>query len=265
MKKRTFLALLTTVFTLSLSNNALAQQADEKSKALVAALEKVNGGYETLWNKKDVEYTYEYNSIGKGIDISTEKHIFNGEQSFGEYKSHKALVFPGKEGTVVQSLIDEKATVTVSGTNITDPKAVGMTTFLRKVNIFWFSMMYKLDDPGTILTYLGKEEVNGISYDKVSLNYEGAVTKKEANDAYILYFNPKSHLVDLFYFSLPAMGINKTIIKMTLDYEVIDGVYVATVRKSFVPNKKGEYQANGIYTTKEIKFNNGFTKKDLSI
>lgn len=265
MKKRNFLASLMAAFTLLFLSNVNAQQADEKSKALVVALEKVNGGYETLWNKKDVQYTYEYNSIGKGIDVSTEKHIFNGEQSYGEYKSHKALVFPGKEGTVIQSLVDEKATVTVAGNNITDPKAVGMTTFLRKVNIFWFSMMYKLDDPGTILTYLGKEEVNGVSYDKVSLNYEGAITKKEANDAYVLYFNPNTHLIDLFYFSLPAMGIHKAIIKMTLDYEIIEGVYVATVRKSFVPNKKGGYQANGIYTTKEVKFNNGFTKKDLSL
>ena len=52
---------------------------------------------------------------------------------------------------------------------------------------------------------------------------------------------------------------------MTLDYESIDGVSVATLRKSFVPNKQGEYQVNGIYTTKNVKFNNGFTKKDLSL
>ena len=125
--------------------------------------------------------------------------------------------------------------------------------------------MYKLKNPGTNYKYLGTEKVNDITYDKVSLTYDADITKKEKNDEYILYFNPDTHLIDLFYFSLPDWGINDPILKMTLDYEIIDGIYLSTVRKSYGPNEKGEYSLNGIYSSKDIKFNNGFKAEDFKL
>ena len=123
--------------------------------------------------------------------------------------------------------------------------------------------MYKLSDPGTNYKYLGTEKVGDVTYEKVSLTYSGDVTKKEQNDEYVLYFNPKTHLVDQFLFSLPAWGINKPVLKMTLVYEKIDGILVSTVRKGFMPNDKGEYVPLGDFTFSDVKFNNGFKKESF--
>ncbi len=243
--------------------NVGVAQTDSKSAQLVNALVAVNGGYEKLASKKDVQFTYIYDNFDNGRDVSTERHIFNGEHSWGSYKEHKRNVLPEKEGLAVQSLVNGKPTLSLDGMEITDEKALGGTVFLRKVNFYWFTMMYKLKDPGTNYKHLGTEEINGILYDKVSLTYNADVTKKEKNDEYILYFNPKTHLIDLFFFSLPDWGINEPILKMTLDYEVVDGLYISTVRKSYGPNEKGEYQLNGAYTFKDITFNNGFKSEDF--
>ena len=73
-------------------------------------------------------------------------------------------------------------------------------------------------------------------------------------------------MLNLFYFSLPAFGINEPIIKMTHSYENFKGIYIPTKRKSYAPNPEtGEYQINGEYTFKDVKFNNGFKVKDFLI
>lgn len=120
-------------------------------------------------------------------------------------------------------------------------------------------MMYKLQDPGTIFKYIGTENKNGMSYKKVSLCYDEKITKKKINDEYISYFNPKTHLIDEFYFSLPKMGFKKPTIRMTLEYEKIDGLYLATTRKIYDSKNK----VRGHYTTEHIKFNNGFKIDDF--
>lgn len=70
---------------------------------------------------------------------------------------------------------------------IEDPKAVGGSEFLRRANYFWFVMPYKLNDKGTILKYMGQEDYNRTSYDKIEITYYQAITGKEQNDIYILY------------------------------------------------------------------------------
>jgi len=121
-------------------------------------------------------------------------------------------------------------------------------------------MIYKLEDNSTIYKYKGTQHVNGVDYEKVSLTYDNGMTQKSADDEYILYFNPKTHMLDLFYFSLPAFGVQTPILKMELTYEQIQGIYVPTRRKSYAPNPEtGEYSMNGEYTFKNVKFNNGFT------
>lgn len=251
--------LIALIFISSLS----AQKADSKSRALLDALVGVNGGYEKLAAKKDVQFHYVYDNFEKGKDISTERHIFDGEQSWASYEQHDLNVLPGEKGIAKQSLIDGKPVLKLNEKFITDPKAIGGTVFLRKVNFYWFTMMYKLKDPGTNYKYLGTEKVGDILYDKVSLIYNAEVTKKEKNDEYILYFNPKTHLVDQFFFSLPDWGINKPILKMTLSYEEIDGILISTVRKGYMPDGKGSYTPIGIFTFSQVKFDNGFQKEDF--
>ncbi|RKR13222.1 hypothetical protein CLV91_1937 [Maribacter vaceletii] len=238
-------------------------QTDVKSKELINALVLVNGGYEKLASKKDVSFSYKYDNFDKGYDLSTEKHIFDGEHSMAIYTHHDINVLPKQEGDAVQSLVDGKAQLTLDGKAIKDAKNIGATVFLRKVNSYWFTMNYKLQDPGTNYEYLGIETADGIVYDKVSLTYDGAVTNKEQNDAYILYFNPETHLIDLFYFSLPAWGINKPVLKMMVNYAVIDEIYVPVSRKVYAPNEKGEYNLAGEFTFSDVKFNNGLKKEDF--
>lgn len=240
-----------------------AQNTDAKSAALLEALVAENGGYQALAAKKDVQFHYVYDNFDKGKDVSTERHIFHGEHSWASYEQHDLNVLPGTKGTAIQSYVDNKPALTIDGKAITDEKAIGGTVFLRKVNFYWFTMMYKLKDPGTNYKYLGTEKVGDITYNKVSLIYDADITKKEKNDEYILYFNPDTHLVDQFYFSLPDWGIEKPILKMTLIYEKVDGILVPAVRKGFMPNETGGYVPIGVYTFSDITFNNGFKKEDF--
>lgn len=252
-----------TFFSGSLLMNA--QQIDAKSQMLLKALKKVNGGWSKLSSKKDVEYTYIYDDKQKGVDISKERYIFDGEHSWASYSQHEVNVLPAVKGLAKQSLVSDKSTITLDDTPITDKMAVGGTTFLRKANFFWFTMMYKLDNPGTIFKYIGKEVLNDSKYDKVMLSYDAKATGKEQNDTFILYFNTKTHLIDQFYFSLPAFGVNEPVLRMELEYEQVDDIYLSTERKAYMPDEKGVYLLGGIYTSKDIKFNNGFTIADFKL
>jgi len=128
-----------------------------KSLQLIQDMEKVNGGWNALLNLKDVEYTYTYDDKAKGIDLSTERYIFQDESSWAEYSQHNVNVMPGKEGKVMQSLVDGNPKITMDGNMVTDEAAVGGTAFLRHANFYWFTMMYKLNDPNAVHTYLGNE------------------------------------------------------------------------------------------------------------
>ena len=118
---------------------------------------------------------------------------------------------PGAGGTVVQSLVNNQAACAQDGKLMEDSQIVGGTDFLRRANYFWFAMFFKLNDPGTIHKYLGQEEVEGTNYHKISVSYESEETGKEQNDAYILYLNPETMLVDQFFFSLPLKIARKLI------------------------------------------------------
>ncbi|WP_108802408.1 DUF6503 family protein [Aquimarina sp. Aq107] len=242
-----------------------AQETDSKAKQLLKAMTNVNGGWEKIASKKDVEFTYIYHDLKKGKDISTERYIFDNEVSWGEYEQHEVNILPGQAGVVKQNKINGIPKVTLSGKKITSQEAVNGTNFFRSVNYYWFTMMYKLEDPGTIHKYLGQETVNGVKYDKVRLTYDVKLVGKKVNDEFILFFNPKTHLVDRFMFSLPAWGIKKPILIMVLDYEKIEDIHIATKRKAFAPNDSGEYFTLVEFTTKNIKFNNGFTIADFKL
>ncbi len=250
-------------FGLFLFSAAHAQKIDAKSRMLYDALEDVNGGYKKLAKKKDVQFMYYYDDKAKGMDISMEKHIFDGEHSWAEYKQHPVNVLPDMQGVAVQSLVMNKPAVSLDGKKLMDEAALGGAVFLRKVNLYWFAMMYKLTDPGTISEYQGKKEYKGKTYDTVKLTYADGATGKAADDQYILYFNPETHLVDMFYFSLPAFGVNDPILRMECDYKKVDGILLSTVRRAYAPNAEGTYGQIGEYTTKDIKFKNKFSKEDF--
>jgi len=240
-------------------------EKDAKALALIKAMYKVNGGWDKLASKSDVEFTYVYDNKAKGMDISTERYIFDDETSWAEYSRHEVNVMPDQTGTVKQCLMDGKPMVSLNGESVANPEALGGAVFLRSANYFWFTMMYKLDDPGTVHKYLGQENINGINYDKVNLTYDPAVVGKEVNDEYILYFNPKTKLIDIFMFSLPAIDVNEPVLKMEVEYSKIDDIYVATKRVASFPDKDGNYAPGLEQTTKDVKFNNRFKSSDFHI
>ena len=120
-------------------------QTDSKSKALLNNLTSVIGDYSKLSSKKDVQFHYVYDNFDSGKDVSDEKIIFDGEHSWASYSHHDRNVLAGKGGVAQQSLVGGVPQLTHNGKMITDKKDIGATVFLREVNVFWFSMIYKLE------------------------------------------------------------------------------------------------------------------------
>ena len=234
--------------------------------SMLEAVAYAHGGWDDLYNKKDVQYNYTY-MMGDGKkDISTERYIFDSEASYAKYSTNEVNAMPGTEGEVVQYYDGAKAMAMVDGKVVDDPAATGGADFLRRANHFWFVMPYKLSDKGNIFKSLGKEEYNGISYDKLEVTYDPAVTGKEQNDSYILYINPETKLIDRFFFSLPALGVNVPAIAANYTYEDVNGQKIATKRTYFMPNAKGAYDTENpsiAQTLTDIKFNNSFTKTSI--
>ncbi len=236
-----------------------------KPEAVLAAIEYAHGGWGNLWSKNDVQYTYNYHSTNDNkYDISTERYIFDSEASYGHYTKHEINVMPEVEGEVTQCFDGKETIVMVNGTKNSDQQANVVGDFLRKANYFWFVMPYKLNDKGTITTYLGKEELNGKTYDKLNVTYDPAITGKEQNDIYILYVNPETKLIDRFYFSLPFMSVEEPVIIADYEYKDVDGQMIATKRSYYLPSENGYSEnPNLVQTLTDIKFNNGFTVADL--
>lgn len=235
-------------------------------QSILASVEYAQGGWGDLWNKKDVQYTYDYRYPDGKADVSTERYIFDSEASFGYYTQHDINAMPGTEGDAVQCFDGKATTAILAGNKVEDPAAIGGSEFLRKANYFWFVMPYKLNDDGAILKSMGKEDYHGVVYDKVEVTYDAAVTGKEQNDSYILYVNPDTKMIDRFFFSLPAMGMNVPAIAANYIYEEIEGQKIATKRTYFMPNDKGEYGETPsiVQTLTYVKFNNGFTLENIS-
>lgn len=258
------LLLATLIFTLT------SATVDGKSnpQKLIKQMEKAMGGWNKLYKLKDVQFTYDYAYPDVNQkDLSVERYIFEGEHSWAKYSVHQMNVLPKQEGEVIQSYVNHKAAMSHDGKMMKDEASIGLSQFLRKANYYWFTMMYKLSDPGVELSMMDSETVNGVNYKKVRVDFNAGKVGKEVNDAYVLYINPKTKLVDQFLFSLPARGINQPVILMTVDYQTINGVKVPVKRKIYQPGADGELSktANLVQTSSDIKFNNGFTPADLMI
>nr|WP_298791119.1 DUF6503 family protein [uncultured Allomuricauda sp.] len=276
-----FLTIAVVLFVVSCGPKDKKAQADEQNlvetvvqepvydttnpETILAAIEHSHGGWNDLWKKGDVEYTYTYHSPANDKkDVSVERYIFSSEASYGKYSQHEINVMPETEGEVVQYFNGNETVVLVNGEKTDDPQGNAVGEFLRKANHFWFVMPYKLNDGGTITTYQGQEEYNGTTYDKLHITYDPEVTGKEQNDIYILYVNPETKLIDRFYFSLPFLGVNEPVIIGDYEYEDIDGQLVSAKRTYFLPSEEGYSEDPSIIQTlTDIKFGNGFTEETL--
>lgn len=235
---------------------------------LIKKMEKAMGGWNKLYKLNDVQFTYnyEYPDVNQK-DRSIEKYIFEGEHSWAKYDVHQINVMPDKGGEVIQSYVNHKAAMSHDGKMMKDAASLGLSQFLRKANYYWFTMMYKLSDPGVELSMMDAETVNGINYQKVRVDFNPTTVGKAENDIYVLYINPKTKLVDQFLFSLPARGVMQPVVLMTVEYQTVNGVKVPAKRAVFQPGADGKLSktANLVQTSSNIKFNNGFTAADFMI
>ncbi len=122
--------------------------------------------------------------------------------------------------------------------------------------------MQKLLDPGLNYSYEGTQNVNGINYDLVKITFEKGVG--DVSDAYLLYINPQTNLVDQFLFTVQDFGITDPFI-MKFEYEEIEGVKLPVKRKYTKSNWKGEVLEEpwNDEIMSDIKFHNGFKKSNF--
>ncbi|QIE58492.1 hypothetical protein G5B37_02635 [Rasiella rasia] len=190
-------------------------------------VEKV-GNYQNLRSKKDVTYTYTYTTPDGMSDISTEKYIFDGELSYGEYKQHQRTL-PQLEGTLEQGFDGKQYWLKANGTVIDDTTALKRVQFNRPTNFYWFTMFQKLLDPGLHYEYLGEKEIDKTLFDVVKVSFE---TKNDkATDIYQLYINKNTGLVDQFLFTVADFGVMEKPFLMQLEYEKVDDFLIPTKRK----------------------------------
>ncbi len=234
-------------------------------RSMLLAMQEACGGVNRLRSLHDVEYDYEYASPDGKKDISKERYIFNNEISWANYTVHEINVSPELEGNIVQYYDGKNAFVYNNGKPLDDPAIVGTGQFLRMANYMWFNMMFKLTDPGIIYKYEGQEELDGTSFDVVYVTYDPEVTGKEQNDIFILYMNPKSHMVERFKFSLPTFGVMDPVLHAQLTYTEIDGIQIITRRIMTSPSPDGTKMVPMVdQQVSNVKFNNGFTAEQLS-
>ena len=234
-------------------------------KSLLMAVRQACGGIAKLKSLNDVEFDYYYVYPDGKKDVSKERYIFNNEISWAKYSVHQINAAPDLEGNIVQFYDGKSISVYNNGQPVKDSVNTRMGQFLRQANYMWFNMMFKLTDPGIIYKYEGQEEVDGTKFDVVNVTYDPKVTGKEENDIYRLYINPETRMVESFYFSLPAFGIEQPILHAQLTYEEIDGIQVITRRIMTAPSPDGNGMVPMVdQQLKNVQFNNGFTVAQLS-
>lgn len=242
----------------------VAYDTNDVSSMLLAVAE-ANGGQKQFRANKNVQYDYYYLNPDGTKDVSVERYIFENEASWAKYTTHEVNFSPELEGDIIQFYDGKEISCHVNGEKVEDPSVTGTAQFLRQANFMWFNIMFKLSDPGTIAEYQGRKEHEGSMYDMVYLSYDSASTGKAQNDSYIFYINPKSHLVDYFNFSLPAMGVNVPVLFAELEYQEIEGVQVVTNRKMYGPDPEtGELGMMLEQKLENVSFNNDFTTESLS-
>lgn len=220
------------------------------------------GNWNTLQNKKDVQYTYSYLTPDGKEDVSHEKYLFDGELSYGNYVKHERT-FPELEGEIEQGYGGQNFWLKHQGETITDSTRLARVAFNRPTNFYWFTMFQKLLDPSVLYEFKGEQNINDQDYNLVEITF--ATTNEKPTDTYILYINKKTQLVDQFLFTVADFGKIETPFLMQMEYEDIDGILLPTKRKYKPSTWEGTVtEEPWIYVNwTAVKFNNGISKSDF--
>jgi hypothetical protein len=231
------------------------------AKTLVEKMVEACGGKEKFYSLGNVQYEYTYQDLASGKkDVSIEQYIFDGELSRAKYTTRENIMVPDMKGEMIQGYNGKESWVTIDGQLVDDPQLHKFTDFLRKTNYYWFTMMFKLLDPGVNYEYAGTKEVDGISHDLVKITFGEKVG--DVQDTYVLFINPETHMVDQFLFTVLDFNIIEPNL-MIVKYEEIEGLKLPTNRK-YAPSdwdgnvKEDKWTAE---ISKDIVFNNAFSKE----
>ncbi|MCH3885249.1 DUF6503 family protein [Tenacibaculum aquimarinum] len=230
-----------------------------KGHELVYKMTQKVGDYSKLSNKKDVVYTYTYQTPDGKSDISTEKYIFNGELSYGKYNKHQRTL-ANLEGIIEQGYDGSEFWLKNNGKLINDAKALKRVAFNRPTNYYWFTMMQKLLDPGLNYEYLGEKTINNLNYDIVKVTFESK--ENTPKDIYQLYINKETNLVDQFLFTVMDFKKAEPLL-MELAYENIDGLLIPTKRRYKNSNWNADVTDKPwiLVNWTNIKFDNNLNKE----
>lgn len=235
-----------------------------KGHELVYNMAQKVGNYSNLRDKKDVVYTYTYQTADGKIDIATEKYIFDGEYSYGKYEqNHHQKTFPQLKGTLEQAFDGNEYWLKHNDKLITTPKLLKSVAFRRPTNFYWFAMLQKLLDPGLTYEYVGEKMIDNKDYDIVKVSFN--TTHDKPKDIYQLYINKKTSLVDQFLFTVAEFGKMDTPRLMQLEYITVDGMLIPAKRRYKVSTWNADI-TDAPWTLanwENIKFNNGLTQKNF--
>ena len=217
------------------------------------------GGLERLRSLRDVDYEYTYLRPDGKKDVSLERYICDGELSWAKYLAREAVVVPQTEGELVQGFDGTESWATLDGSLMDDPNLNKLNDFMRKTNFYWFTMMFKLLDPGINYKRLPSREVNGIVYNVVEITFGEGVG--DAQDTYVLYLNPTTHLVDQFLFTVMDFNMSNPLL-MVVKYAEINGVKLPTARSYVSSDWEGNVRSEKwtAEISDKIRFMNGFSR-----
>lgn len=262
-------ALLLSLSLLSCGNNdknnsqkESAKNFENKGHQLVYNMTQKVGDYNKLRAKKDVVYTYTYQTPDGKTDVSTEKYLFDGELSYGAYQQHERTL-PELEGLIEQSFDGNKFWLKHKGEILKDKKLLKRVAFNRPTNFYWFTMMQKLLDPGLKYEYIGEKSIDNQKYEIVTVTFD--LNKKKTTDTYQLYINKKTGLVDQFLFTVADFNVIDTPYLMKLEYKNIDGILLPVKRMY----KKSTWNATVSdkpwtkVTWTDIDFSNNLTEENF--
>jgi|SRR5690554_330296 len=237
-------------------------QFENKGHKLVYNMVQKVGNYKSLTDKKNVSYTYRYTTADNQSDISTERYIFNGELSYGNYKKHERTLSQF-EGAIEQGYDGSEFWLKHNGEIVEDAETLKRVKFNRPTNFYWFTMMQKLLDPGLNYEFIEETKIDNQDYDVVKVTFDSEDGKP--TDIYQLYINKETQLVDQFLFTVADFGKMDVPSLMKLKYEEVDGILIPTDRKYQKSTWNAEVEGDNWVTVtwSDIKFNNDFTKADF--
>jgi len=245
----------------TLSKKENLKEFENKAHELVYIMTQKVGTYDQLMAKKDVIYTYTYQTPDGKSDISTEKYIFNGEFSYGRYTKHERNL-TDLEGEIEQGYDGNEFWLKQNGQIITDPISLKRVAFNRPTNFYWFTMMQKLLDPGLQYEYIKEQTINDKPYDVVKVTFDSKDNK--ATDIYQLYINKDTKLVDQFLFTVMDYDITEPFL-MEVEYENIEGMLLPTKRRYKNSNWDAEVSNKPwiLVNWSDIKFDNNLSKTNF--